>query len=97
MDEAIKRASDDKPIIQAELGGDVAKQGGVLYHMLVTTIKGPALSLVKLTKRGEGLEAIRKIYHEYRPRIEEDFAEQLAQILKPEWWLHRRGQLSQTS
>ena len=32
------------------------------------------------------------MYREYRPQIEEDFAEVLATILKPTWWHERRQQ-----
>ena len=32
-----------------------------LYHLLVTVVSGPALSLVKLTPRGHGFEALRRL------------------------------------
>jgi len=95
VEAAIHRAGEDTPLNVADQGEEVRRQSSVLYHLLVTLVRGPALSLIKLTPRGEGLEAIRRIYREYRPQIEEDFAEQLGKILKPEWWAapERAGQL----
>ena len=56
-----------------------------LYHLLVTVCSGPALSLVKLTRRGQGFEALRRLYREYRTGLHEDHATMLAAILTPTW------------
>ncbi len=65
-----------------------------LYHLLVSQVKGTALSLVKLTDRGNGFEALRKLCHEYRPRLSEEHGAMLQQILTPEWWKDREQALS---
>ena len=64
-----------------------------LYHLLVTVVSGPALSLVKLTQRGWGFEALRRLYREYRTGLHEDHATMLAAILTPTWWGERTTQL----
>ena len=61
-----------------------------LYHLLVTCCGGPALSLIRLTPRGHGFEALRRLYWEYRPELEEDHASHLAAILTPTWWAEHR-------
>ncbi len=48
----------------AEAGGD-HEIGTSLYNLLVTSVKGTALSIVKLVARGHGLEALRRLYKEY--------------------------------
>ena len=60
-----------------------------MYHLLVSTTKGVALSLVRLTDRGSGFEAMRKISKEYMPRLNEEHGAMLQQILKPTWWRER--------
>jgi len=42
-----------------------------LYTLLALTCKGKALSIIKLCPEGNGLEAVRRLYHEYRPRGDE--------------------------
>ncbi len=53
------------------------------YQFLVSQVMGTALSLVKLTARGSGFEALRKLYHEHRPRLNEEHGTMLQQILTP--------------
>ena len=64
-----------------------------LYHLLVTVVSGQALSLVKLAPRGQGFEALRRLYREYRTGLHEDHATMLAAILTPTWWGERSTQL----
>jgi hypothetical protein len=64
-----------------------------LYHLLVTVVKGPALSIVRLAPRGEGFEAMRRLYRDFRTGLEEDHAVMLASILTPVWWNTREDQL----
>ena len=63
--------------------------GRSLYHLLVSTVKCTALSVVKLTERGNRLEAIRRLYIEFRPRLNEEHGSMLQMILTPTWWKER--------
>ena len=42
-----------------------------LYTLLALTCKAKALSIIKLCPEGNRLEAVRRLYHEYRPRGDE--------------------------
>ena len=48
-----------EPIVMLALNGEAEKAGRSLEHLLVSTTKGTALSVVKLTERGNGFEAMR--------------------------------------
>ena len=90
LEAAVQRQ--DTPVVLAEQAEETIKISAAIYHILAQCVRGPALSILKLTPRGQGLEAVRRLYREYRPQIEEDFAEVLATILKPTWWHERRAQ-----
>ena len=81
-------------IVRIELGDEAELAGRSMYHLLVGTVRGQALALVKLTERGHGLEAIRQLYKEYRSGLNEDHASMLTAILTPKWWKEREKQLS---
>ena len=57
-----------------------------LYLWLTQRMKGKALTLTKLTPRGNGFEALRKIYAEYRPKSEIVDHGLLTAIIQPKWW-----------
>lgn len=59
--------------------------GRSLYHLLVSVTKGTALSIVKLTDRGNGFEALRRLYYEYRPRLNEEHGSLLQMAPTPTW------------
>ena len=59
------------------------------YWLLATKVQGPAASVVKLVKRGNGMEAVRKLYKEYRTGLAEDHSQMLSMILTPTWWATR--------
>ncbi len=84
--------------LQAELDEDLIEEeqkevSRTLYYLLVTTCRGPALSIVNLTTRGCGLESMRRLYRDYRTGLHEDHATMLAAILTPTWWGERSRQL----
>ena len=62
-----------------------------LYHLLVSLCKGVALSIIKLVARGHGFEALRQLYKEYRPDLNEDHGVLLQHVLNPTWWKERTG------
>ncbi len=72
-------------IVRETLTDEANDIGRSLYHLLVSQVKGTALSLVKLTDRGNGFEALRKLYKEYKPHLNEEHGAMLQQILTPEW------------
>ena len=78
-----------EPIDRARLNAQAEQIGRSLYHLLASTTKGTALSIVKLAERGHGFEALRRLYEEYRPRINEEHGSLLQQILTPMWWRER--------
>jgi len=69
------------------------KVSRTLYHLLATTTRGPAQSLIKLTKGGHGLEALRRLYADHRTNLDEDHAMALGGILTPNWWSDRSDQI----
>ena len=75
------------------MGDEAELVGRSMYHLLVSTVRGQALALVKPTERGHGLEAIRQLYKEYRSGLNEDHASMLTAILTPKWWKEREKQL----
>ena len=80
-------------IVRIDLGEEAELVGRSMYHLLVSTVRGQALALVKLTERGHGLEAIRQLYKEYRSGLNEDHASMLTAILTPKWWKEREKHL----
>jgi hypothetical protein len=78
------------------LSDEAERVGRSLYHLLVSTTKGTALSIVRLTERGNGFEALRKLYLEYRPRLNEEHGSMLQMVLAPTWWKDREGKQSLT-
>ena len=52
----------DKPLNLGEQSEEVKKQSAAIYHILAQSMRGPALSIMKLTPRGQGLEAVRRMY-----------------------------------
>jgi hypothetical protein len=54
-----------------------------LYHLLVSTTKGTALSIVRLTERGNGFETYRCLVIEFRPDLNEEHGVMLQMILTP--------------
>ena len=77
----------DGPANRQQLGAGMEPVGLSLYHLLASTTHGKALSIVKLVDRGNGFEAMRHLYGEYRPKINEEHGALLQQILPPLWWL----------
>ena len=76
-------------IVKERLPPRLEPVGRSLYHLLASTTKGMALSIVKLVDRGNGFEALRRLYAEYRPKINEEHGALLQQILTPLWWRER--------
>ena len=76
------------------LSDEAERVGRSLYHLLVSTTKGTALSIVRLTERGNGFEALRKLYLEFRPRLNEEHGSMLQLVLTPSWWKEREGKQS---
>ena len=54
------------------LNDEAERVGRSLYHLLVSTTKGTALSIVRLTERGNGFETYRKLVVEFRPHLNEE-------------------------
>ena len=71
------------------LNDEAERVGRSLYHLLVSTTKGTALSIVRLTERGNGFEAYRKLVVEFRPHLNEEHGVMLQMILTPTWWTER--------
>ena len=67
-----------------------------LYHLLVSLCRGIALSIIKLVPRGHGFEALRMLYKDYRPDLNEDHGVLLQHILNPVWWKERSGLFTDT-
>eukprot|EP00971_Amphidinium_carterae_P190885 3787957-Amphidinium_carterae.1 len=57
-----------------------------MYLMLTQRVEGKAQTLVKLCETGHGLEAMRRIYDEYRPSVATSRHGLLVTILQPSWW-----------
>ena len=74
-------------------GQDAQDINSDVYFLLASKVKGPACSVVKLVERGNGLEAVRRLYKEYRTGLAEDHAQMLAMVLTPRWWADRREQM----
>ncbi len=51
---------------------------------------------MKLTERGNGLEALRRLYLEFRPRVNEEHGSMLQMILTPTWWMERESKATFT-
>ena len=49
-------AKGDNPVVLTEQSTTVQAQSAAIYHVLAQCVRGPALSLLKLTPRGQGLE-----------------------------------------
>ncbi|CAK0875518.1 unnamed protein product, partial [Prorocentrum cordatum] len=81
----------EEPLTADDLGEQGVLVGRSLYHLLASTTKGTAQSVVKLCPRGDGFEAMRRLYREYRPRLNEEHGQMLQQILTPTWWKDRDG------
>ncbi|CAK0811260.1 unnamed protein product, partial [Prorocentrum cordatum] len=81
----------EEPLTADDLGEQGVRVGRSLYHLLASTTKGTAQSIVKLCPRGDGFEAMRRLYKEYRPRLNEEHGQMLQQILTPLWWKDREG------
>jgi hypothetical protein len=73
------------------LSDEAERVGRSLYHLLVSTTKGTALSIVRLTERGNGFEAYRRLVVEFRPHLNEENGVMLQMILIPTWWQDRLG------
>ena len=66
-------ARDETTEIDNDLLNDDAKAiSRSLYHLLVSLCEGMAMNIVKLTERGNGSEALRKLYKEFRPKFAEE-------------------------
>ena len=50
-----------------------------------------ALSIVRLSKKGNGFEAYRRLVIEFRPHLNEEHGVMLQMILTPTWWQDRLG------
>ncbi|CAK0813201.1 unnamed protein product [Prorocentrum cordatum] len=81
----------EEPLTADDLGEQGVQVGRSLCHLLASTTKGTAQSIVKLCPRGDGFEAMRRLYKEYRPRLNEDHGQMLQQISTPLWWRDREG------
>eukprot|EP00971_Amphidinium_carterae_P350904 6491802-Amphidinium_carterae.1 len=57
-----------------------------MYLFLTQRVEGKAQTLVKLCETGHGLEAMRRIYDEYRPAVATSRHGLLVTILQPSWW-----------
>ena len=79
-----------QPVTMEGLPSDDARAlSGSLYYLFVQHVKGQALSVVKLVDRGNGFEALRQLYLEYRSAMPEDHATLQTTILTPTWWKDR--------
>ena len=88
--EQIDMAIKEQAPIEAAALGDVARSlNHDLYYLLASKMQGPAASVVKLVERGNGLEAVRMLYKEYRTGLAEDHSQMLSMILTPDWWKTR--------
>eukprot|EP00971_Amphidinium_carterae_P177772 3526078-Amphidinium_carterae.2 len=57
-----------------------------LYLILSQRVKGKAQVIVKMTERGNGFEALKKLYKEYRPRAAVSKHNLLQAVIQPSWW-----------
>ena len=79
-------ARDETTEIDNDMLNDDAKAiSRSLYHLLVSLCEGMAMNIVKLTERGNGFEALRKLYKEFRPKLAEEAGALLQAILTPTW------------
>ncbi|CAK0815286.1 unnamed protein product, partial [Prorocentrum cordatum] len=81
----------EEPLTADDFGEQGVLAGRSLYHLLASTAKGAAQSIVKLCPRGDGFEAMRRLYKEYMPRLNEEHGQMLQHILTPTWWKDREG------
>lgn len=90
-------ARDETTEIDNDLLNDDAKAiSRSLYHLLVSLCEGMAMNIVKLTERGNGFEALRKLYKEFRPKLAEEAGALLQAILTPTWWKERKCLFTET-
>ena len=85
--DSAKVSPDEIEIIN--LSDEAEAVGRSLYHLLVSSTKGTALSIVRLIERGNGFEAYRKLTLEFRPHLNEEHGVMLQMILTPTWWTER--------
>jgi hypothetical protein len=83
---------EQQPITDVGLSADARAINHDLYFLLASKVRGPAAAVVKLVDRGNGLEATRRLYKEYRTGLAEDHASLLSQILTPTWWRERSAE-----
>ena len=65
---------------------DVRAVSKNLYTLLMLKMRGKAHTLVKLAGRGNGFEALRAIYNDYRPRGQVTDSGMIGAIVHPTWW-----------
>ena len=71
---------------RADLGDKGDRVSRQIFHLLVQIVRGHALTHLRMCERGNGLEAIRRIYADYRTGLLEDNAALLQAIIMPAWW-----------
>ncbi|CAK0881727.1 unnamed protein product, partial [Prorocentrum cordatum] len=81
----------DEQLRPEDLGDQRVQVGRSLYQLLASTTKGTAQSIVNLRPRGDGFETMRRLYGEYRPRLNDEHGQMLQQILTPLGWKEREG------
>jgi len=74
------------PIDVVRLNAGAVRIADNLYSLLAMRTRGKAQTIVKLCPRGNGFEALRRIYKEYRPSGDEPELSQLTTIVQPKWW-----------
>jgi hypothetical protein len=87
--DSAKASSEEIEVLS--LSDEAERVGRSLYHLLVSTTKGTALSIVRLTERGNGFEAFQRLMVEFRPRLSEEHGTMLQMILTPRWWKDRES------
>ena len=91
---AVARAP--QPITPTMVPQEAYGVNGSLYHLLVSLCKGTAQSIIKLVPRGQVFEAMRQLYKEYRPDLNEDHGVLLQHVLNPTWWKEQTGLFTET-
>ena len=75
-----------EPIANSTLNAAASDVSKNLYLWLSLKMKGKAQTIVKLAGHGNGFDALRQVYAEFRPSGNTSTHGMLATIIQPHWW-----------
>ena len=78
-------SEDESKLKFADQTSDVQLRMKALYHLLVSTTRGRALTILQMVPKNDGAVAWKRLKAEYEPRSGGRLTAMLMGILKPEW------------